>query len=171
MNNVQIPSATPQAFRRSEQPPDVVLDYSHSEPSDIRSTSPLSLVSTSTCVQPASNEINTAEEISRLTRNLYDVREQIEAAKALEERLLDNLKRLDASVADQMPTELEPPDSSTTLPARLRIAELHLLAERKQRMEIEKALQDVERECKEPFVVPELLRAFVKISKLTNEHL
>jgi hypothetical protein len=41
--------------------------------------------------------------------------------------------------------------------------------ERKRRVEAEQALQDVERECKEPFVVPALLKAFINISKLTSE--
>jgi hypothetical protein len=35
-------------------------------------------------------------------------------------------------------------------------------------MEAEQALQDVERECKEPFVVPALLKGFIEISKLTS---
>jgi hypothetical protein len=38
-------------------------------------------------------------------------------------------------------------------------------------MEVEVAIQEIERECRKPFVVPELLQAFVAISKLTGEAL
>jgi hypothetical protein len=52
---------------------------------------------------------------------------------------------------------------------KLQDAELSLQAERKRRVEAEQALEDIERECKEPFIVPALLKAFINISKLTNE--
>jgi hypothetical protein len=55
--------------------------------------------------------------------------------------------------------------------ARLQMVERELQTERKKRMEAEETLKDVERECREPFVVPALLEAFVSISKLTTQSL
>lgn len=61
--------------------------------------------------------------------------------------------------------------SSAVIKARLAMVEKELLDEKRRRAEVESALQDVERECREPFVVPALLQAFVSISKLTTEAL
>jgi hypothetical protein len=55
-----------------------------------------------------------------------------------------------------------------TIAERLQVAELSLQTERKGRLKAEQALRDIERECKEPFVVPALLKAFVDISELTK---
>jgi hypothetical protein len=41
--------------------------------------------------------------------------------------------------------------------------------ERRKRAAAEAILEDVQRECREPFVVPALLESFITISKLTNE--
>ena len=49
--------------------------------------------------------------------------------------------------------------------------ELELESERHRRQTAEEALMDVRRECKEPFVVPALLDAFIRISQLTTEAL
>jgi hypothetical protein len=49
---------------------------------------------------------------------------------------------------------------------RLQVAEAALVIERKKREVAEKCLEDVERECRAPFVVPGLLQTFVKISQL-----
>jgi hypothetical protein len=57
------------------------------------------------------------------------------------------------------------------LKARLRVIELELESERHRRQEAEVALMDVRRECKEPFVVPALLDAFIRISQLTTDAL
>lgn len=43
-----------------------------------------------------------------------------------------------------------------------------LRAERTRRMRAERALGDVERECRTPFVVPALFQAFMSISELSN---
>jgi hypothetical protein len=48
---------------------------------------------------------------------------------------------------------------------------LQLQEERRRRIEAEKVMMDVERECREPFVVPALLEAFVKLSRLTSDAL
>jgi hypothetical protein len=59
----------------------------------------------------------------------------------------------------------------TVLKTRLQLAEHDLQAEKRRRIEAEESLRDVERECREPFVVPALLEAFVELSKLTTEAL
>ena len=49
---------------------------------------------------------------------------------------------------------------------QLRAVQLKLEVEQNKRAIAEQSLKDVERECKEPFVVPALLKAFIKISQL-----
>lgn len=46
--------------------------------------------------------------------------------------------------------------------------EAELRTERMRRVRAERALSDVERECRAPFVVPALYQAFMKISELSN---
>lgn len=53
------------------------------------------------------------------------------------------------------------------LTERLRL-EAELKTERARRVRAERALSDVERECRAPFVVPALFQAFVSISELSN---
>jgi hypothetical protein len=54
---------------------------------------------------------------------------------------------------------------------RIHILQSLLEKERKKRFEAEAALKDVERECREPFIVPALLESFIAISRLTGESL
>ena len=49
------------------------------------------------------------------------------------------------------------------------MVEQQLKQERRRRMEAEATLKDIERECREPFVVPALLDAFITISKITTQ--
>jgi hypothetical protein len=49
------------------------------------------------------------------------------------------------------------------------MVEQDLKEERRRRMYAEATLKDVERECREPFVVPALLDAFITISKITSQ--
>jgi hypothetical protein len=51
----------------------------------------------------------------------------------------------------------------------LQAAETELKKERRARVAAEHALAEIQRECKEPFIVPGLLDAFVEITKLTSE--
>ena len=52
-----------------------------------------------------------------------------------------------------------------------RVAEATLRAERLRRDEIETVIKDTQRECQQPFVVPALLDAFMKIGQMTGETL
>jgi hypothetical protein len=51
---------------------------------------------------------------------------------------------------------------------QLQAVHLKLEVERNKRAIAEQSLMDVERERKEPFVVPALLKAFIKISQLCS---
>jgi hypothetical protein len=51
---------------------------------------------------------------------------------------------------------------------QLQAAQLKLEMERERRAAAEQSLKDVERECRGPFVVPALLKAFIKISELSS---
>jgi hypothetical protein len=52
---------------------------------------------------------------------------------------------------------------------RLQEVEQELAQEKRRRMDAEATLKDIERECRDPFVVPALLDAFIAISKLTSQ--
>lgn len=52
------------------------------------------------------------------------------------------------------------------LESRLAQMEAELREERERRIRAERALEDVERECRSPFIVPALFRAFMTISEL-----
>ena len=52
-----------------------------------------------------------------------------------------------------------------------RVQEALLRAERLRRTEMESAVNDTSRECKQPFVVPALLDAFLKIGQMTGDAL
>ncbi|PFH49480.1 hypothetical protein AMATHDRAFT_147617 [Amanita thiersii Skay4041] len=53
--------------------------------------------------------------------------------------------------------------------ARVEELERELGIERKRREEVECMLEDVERECRAPFVVPALLEAFKVVSGVTSK--
>ena len=46
--------------------------------------------------------------------------------------------------------------------------QLKLDLEQDRRAAAEQSLRDVERECREPFIVPALLKAFIKVSQISN---
>ena len=52
---------------------------------------------------------------------------------------------------------------------RIRKLEQDLDNERRMRLEAEDVVRDIRRECKAPFIVPGLLDAFVKLSRLTTQ--
>ncbi|KAG8221484.1 hypothetical protein J3R82DRAFT_1697 [Butyriboletus roseoflavus] len=103
-------------------------------------------------------------DVSRLTRELWDTRRQLTAMRAREQVILDDLERVGArpesagSGADR---------NGVSQDELLRL-EAELRAERTRRVRAERALSDVERECRAPFVVPALYQAFIRISELSN---
>jgi len=107
--------------------------------------------------------------VDQLTRELRQIREYIATAKTIEKGLLDHLKRLVPPAVTEPQMEIDGLDKGSSLTTRLEVAERSLQTARKGRIEAEQALQDVERERKEPFIVPALLKAFIDISRLTTE--
>jgi hypothetical protein len=53
--------------------------------------------------------------------------------------------------------------------SRIRKLEQDLDTERRMRLEAEDVVRDIRRECKTPFIVPGLLDAFIKLSRLTTQ--
>ena len=58
---------------------------------------------------------------------------------------------------------------TSVIKEKLRTVEQELREEKRRRMEAEAALEDIKRECREPFIVPALLDAFITISKVTSQ--
>jgi hypothetical protein len=50
----------------------------------------------------------------------------------------------------------------------LKIVDEKLRIEREKRTIAEQHLEEVERECRNPFIVPAVFKAFVEVSRLTN---
>ncbi|KAI0708091.1 hypothetical protein C8T65DRAFT_708608 [Cerioporus squamosus] len=120
------------------------------------------------------------------TRELWDVRRQITALQARENSLVAELKRLgqpvppteggSTNMSDQRTRALE--DEITALREELnreqqtrKVSEALLRAERVRRAEVENMMKDATRECQQPFVVPALLDAFMKIGQMTGDAL
>ncbi|KAF8838178.1 hypothetical protein BDN67DRAFT_1013282 [Paxillus ammoniavirescens] len=93
--------------------------------------------------------------VSHLTRELWDTRRQLMAMQAREKVILEDLNKLGAR--PQIPAS----EDISKLKAELRQERIH-------RIRAERALHDVERECREPFVVPALFQAFMNISELSS---
>ncbi|PIL27437.1 hypothetical protein GSI_10585 [Ganoderma sinense ZZ0214-1] len=121
-----------------------------------------------------------------LTRELWDVRRQISALQAQEGDLESEMRRSGQSVPpkegtnsvalEQRVKALE--DEISALREELsreqqsrRVQEALLRAERLRRTEVETMMHDTSRECKQPFVVPALLDAFMKIGQMTGDAL
>lgn len=116
---------------------------------------------------------------NRLTRELWDTRRQLTAIQAREQVILDDLERIgvrpentgvDRSDVLREGTSGTCAELLFELTWYLELARLEdeLKAERARRMRAERALNDVERECRTPFVVPALFQAFMSISELSN---
>ena len=130
-------------------------------------------------------------EIQRLTRESCDLRRQINADSVRDASIITKLKQLNANyipgplkvgISDSSKHQLSPSPlcfpSNTGLrnfflkkvmEGRIRKLEQDLDAERRMRLEAEDILRDIRRECKAPFVVPGLLDAFIKLSRLTTQ--
>ncbi|KAJ6618192.1 hypothetical protein B0H10DRAFT_1268191 [Mycena sp. CBHHK59/15] len=104
--------------------------------------------------------------IQNLRRELWDVRRQLTADLAREMTILQNLKDLGADETASKSSSLGSDFASKALMQNL---EAELQHERKERKRLELIVEDIRRECREPFVVPALLDAFVSISNLTTQ--
>ena len=90
---------------------------------------------------------NEKEERSRLEESLKGMQDSLDTARS----------RL-STVDMELKAEREKRDE----------LEKELMGERKRRIEAENILNDVERECRTPFVVPAMIEAFKTISTLTT---
>ncbi|TFK50507.1 hypothetical protein OE88DRAFT_1660950, partial [Heliocybe sulcata] len=119
-------------------------------------------------------------DVSRLTREFWENRRQITAARARLPVLLEELKKLGAPVLPDLQSaadserldlnDLATMEATFRQEASLRrAAEARLAEEQTRRAAVEQVLSEVERECREPFVVPALLTAFLEIAKMTEE--
>ncbi|PPQ85126.1 hypothetical protein CVT25_004226 [Psilocybe cyanescens] len=107
--------------------------------------------------------------IQNLLREASNIKREIAAKMAREGVVIAELKELNSTVVPRhIKLGHDTPEEVKEELARLK----HELAnERRLREEAENAIMDVRRECKEPFVVPSLLDAFVEVSKLTTRSL
>ncbi|KAI5994845.1 hypothetical protein EDD15DRAFT_767478 [Pisolithus albus] len=107
-----------------------------------------------------------SERVPLLRREVLEIRRQQVMLRDKEKVLLDEMNKLGG-----VP---RPPSSATVVrttssaaDTRLAKMEAELREERDRRIRAERALEEVERECKSPFVVPALFRAFMTISELS----
>ncbi|KAJ7182838.1 hypothetical protein C8R43DRAFT_968210 [Mycena crocata] len=106
-------------------------------------------------------------EVNGLRRELREVRRQLDEDIIAERSLLKQLRELGV----EEPEAADTVGGDIGMRVRLENVERELQAERARRRRLEEEVRDVRRECREPFVVPALLDAFLEISKLTTEAL
>ncbi|KAL4063813.1 hypothetical protein J3A83DRAFT_979916 [Scleroderma citrinum] len=124
-----------------------------------------------------------SDEVACLTREAWEIRQKMIALRDREAAIRREFCRLNGlpEVAPPYPNNNNntPGTSHCTqiyvdsftfqdqvLESRLFQMEAELREERERRIRAERVLEDVERECRSPFVVPALFRAFITISEL-----
>ncbi|KAI6150462.1 hypothetical protein BKA82DRAFT_4115974 [Pisolithus tinctorius] len=119
----------------------------------------------SSCDVHYSNSGQSASERVRLLwQDVMEIRRQQMTLRDKEEVLLDEMEKLGEkprSTTSWLRT------TSSTTERQLAEMEAELQEERDKRVRAEKALEEVERECRSPSVVPALFRAFMTISELS----
>jgi len=113
-------------------------------------------------------------DVNRLTRELWDTRRELAAMRAREQVILGDLGRFGAQIP-RVEVKVEVGAEGAGAGGEhgvsredLQALEAELSVERARRVRAERALNDVERECRAPFVVPALFQAFVSISELSG---
>ncbi|EGN91695.1 hypothetical protein SERLA73DRAFT_148287 [Serpula lacrymans var. lacrymans S7.3] len=123
-------------------------------------------------VSSTGSATNRNEKTTRLTRELWNIRREMQAQHAREAAILAELG--DTNTLPTGPklqavaTKPESLHQTSRMEALLRTALAETHQERRRRIYAEHALKEVERECRAPFVVPALLEAFLSISELTR---
>lgn len=112
--------------------------------------------------EPSSRFNPIIREPSRSTE--HEFRDESQAHRKLQESLANVQHDLDVlrSKLSEVDTELRAEKE------KREELEKELDRERKKRIEVENILNDVERECRTPFVVPAMMEAFKTISKVTT---
>ncbi|OAX39327.1 hypothetical protein K503DRAFT_96729 [Rhizopogon vinicolor AM-OR11-026] len=103
------------------------------------------------------------EAIDRLTAGLSKVRGKLATLHNHEKGILEELARCGVSLQPLQPKIEETTPSLNDLQAQLMLVEIELQQEKIQRLRAERTLEEVEKECRSPFVVPALFQAFRKI--------
>ncbi|TFK66021.1 hypothetical protein BDN72DRAFT_170333 [Pluteus cervinus] len=121
---------------------------------------------------PTPKGSETATTIQDLKSRLAILRSHMEVVLQKEEVILVQLKKLgDGAGVENGNTSALPTaaDSIPVLKAKLKLKNMALENEKRLRAEAEAVVKDIQRECKEPFVVPALVDAFVQISHMTTK--
>ncbi|KAJ7770288.1 hypothetical protein DFH07DRAFT_272579 [Mycena maculata] len=108
-------------------------------------------------------------EVQALRRELWEVRRRMTADVAEERVLLQKLRDRGVEEGRDADRDFVTGARIQQLEAELRDAQAGAKYERSKRHRLEAVVEDIRRECKEPFVVPALLEAFLTISNLTTE--
>ncbi|KAG9311403.1 hypothetical protein JVU11DRAFT_8515 [Chiua virens] len=169
----------------SAPPPPSPVTLSGSAPAPAIEIAPVPVPVSVSPTAPAASPIPPSPDPSsstgdvQLMRQLLDTRHALAMGQRREQALLDQLERLGAPPAeiyrgggghgdgggggngDRSGAEAALRDEVSRL-------ENEVKAERARRMRAERALSDVERECRTPFIVPALYQAFISISELSN---
>ncbi|KIM81134.1 hypothetical protein PILCRDRAFT_502530 [Piloderma croceum F 1598] len=111
-----------------------------------------------------------ATKINNLSRELWKTRKEISTAKERERRLQKEIERLTGSEMSKLEENesLQERGRRVDIELRMQAVQLKLDLEQDRRAVVEQLLRDVERECRKPFIVPALLKAFIKISQISD---
>ncbi|KIY48582.1 hypothetical protein FISHEDRAFT_58868 [Fistulina hepatica ATCC 64428] len=142
------------------QPKEQQKDFVKSEPADFD----LSDIFESFRREYIKQEPRDGSDDDDLIGALVDVRQEIQRLAAREDDLLGKLRRRGVSLPRGTRTQ-----SWFRLEADLNYERQKLERERRRRAELEDFVDDIKRECREPFVVPALLEAFASVSKLSTD--
>ncbi|KIY48580.1 hypothetical protein FISHEDRAFT_58866 [Fistulina hepatica ATCC 64428] len=142
------------------QPKHQQKDFVKSEPTDFN----LSEILESFRREYIKQEPPDASDDDDLIGTLVDVRQEIQRLAAREDDLLGKLRRRGVPLPRGTRKQ-----SWFRLEADLNYERQKLERERRRRAELEDFVDDVKRECREPFVVPALLEAFASVSKLSTD--
>ncbi|KAF7975128.1 hypothetical protein HWV62_10429 [Athelia sp. TMB] len=105
-----------------------------------------------------------SDKIQWFTEELLKTRKSIHTAQAQELAFAGELEKLDAPV----PPATEEPTELVNLKAQLKATQEALEAEKGLHQLSKRRLEEIEEECRSPFVVPALLKAFVQIADLSH---
>jgi len=171
----EIPATSPQIPIKVEQEEAPAIAPSNSSNSTpLRPTKTIISLNTKPVKAPLSSRPNPlvaysrSQEINKLSRELWDTRRILSAAQARESALVKELQQLTDLNLGECSGVVDNQEQLRELKTRLNSSETELESERSRRVLAEQCLKDVERECRDPFVVPALLKAFINISQITG---
>ncbi|KAG7089410.1 hypothetical protein E1B28_011098 [Marasmius oreades] len=107
--------------------------------------------------------------VYELVYELTEIRKQLATGLKQEAAIIDELKRMHSQAPGPSPNTITAAGSELVVTARLQMIEEQIETERQRRRAAEDSLSNIQRECREPFMVPALLDAFVMISKLSTQ--